>query len=84
MGLLLPENVLPAGEGLTAGDAAEVARVPVLAARLRVLLGEDELITGGTAAQTLPLGVVPPAEHLARLVEVDQIHQQLLRWRSAH
>ena len=38
---------------------------------------QTHLITG-TAAGFLPLGVVPPTEDLAILVEVDEIHQQLL------
>lgn len=35
----------------------------------------DYLVAGG-AARLQPLGVVPPAEDLAVLVEVDEVHQQ--------
>lgn len=40
------------------------------------------LVTGG-AARLQPLGVVPPAEDLPVLVEVDEVHQELAA-RAAH
>ena len=82
VGHLLSHHILPAGERLAAGGAAEVPGVPVPARRLRELLREDDLVTGGTPTQSPPLGVVAAAEHLARPVEVDQVHQQLLRRRE--
>lgn len=43
---------------------------------------QAHLVAGG-AAGLQPLGVVPPAVDLALLVEVDEIHQQLVA-RAAH
>ena len=45
-GMLVGEDVLVAGEDLVAVPAAEVVAVPVLAQRLRVLPGKDELVAG--------------------------------------
>lgn len=44
--------------------------------------GDLYLVTGG-AARLQPLGVVPPAEDLPVLVEVDEVHQELAA-RAAH
>ncbi len=44
--VLVREDVLASGEHLVAVPAAKVVAVPVLAQRLRVLAGEDELVAG--------------------------------------
>lgn len=69
--------VLLAGQGLVALVAAEVLNVEGGSLGCRVLLGEDQLVTG-TAARNLQFdSQVATTIHLALVEEVDQVGQQL-------
>ena len=77
-GLIVAEHhVLGPGEAGVAAPAAEVVGVPAVLLRPHVVLGEDELVAGGTAGDAQVAGEVSATEEVAIRVIVEIVHKDV-------
>jgi len=73
---LLIRDILLSGQRLIALIAAEVLYVERCFLRCRVLLGENQLVTGAASRDLQLDGQVATAENLSLVKEVDQVGQE--------